>query len=110
MVTEFENRDDHGQALSKTLRAERRTYFFDVKSTKSEQTYLTITESKRRFDNQTGNFFYEKHKIFLYEEDMEDFSNTLSEIVQIIKTQKSEIKTTPADEITLNTGNLLEES
>lgn len=62
---------------SKSLRAGNRTYFFDVKSTKSEDLYLTITESKRRFNNDNGKFFYEKHKLFLYPEDFASFQDNL---------------------------------
>lgn len=63
---------------SKSLRAGNRTYFFDVKSTKSNDLYLTITESKRRFNNDNGKFFYEKHKLFLYPEDFGSFTEQLS--------------------------------
>ncbi len=69
---------------SNSLRAGNRTYFFDVKSTKSEDLYLTITESKRRFNNDNGKFFYEKHKLFLYPEDFESFSGYLSETLEKI--------------------------
>lgn len=62
---------------SNSLRAGNRTYFFDVKSTKSDDLYLTITESKRRFNNDNGKFFYEKHKLFLYPEDFSSFSEQL---------------------------------
>ena len=64
---------------SKSLRAGNRTYFFDVKSTKSDDLYLTVTESKRRFNNDNGKFFYEKHKLFLYPEDFSAFKNNLEE-------------------------------
>lgn len=63
--------------FSKSLRAGNRTYFFDVKSTKSDDLYLTITESKRRFNNDNGKFFYEKHKLFLYPEDFSSFQDNL---------------------------------
>ena len=62
---------------SKSLRAGNRTYFFDVKSTKSDDLYLTVTESKRRFNNDNGKFFYEKHKLFLYPEDFGAFQENL---------------------------------
>ena len=61
------------ELYSKAVRAGKRTYFFDVKATKSGDKYLTITESKRRFDNDSGKFSYEKHKIFLFKEDFEKF-------------------------------------
>ena len=58
---------------SKPVRAGKRTYFFDVKATKGNDYYLTITESKRRIEKD-GRFAYDKHKIFLYKEDFEKFS------------------------------------
>jgi hypothetical protein len=77
----FEREDIH----SKAVRAGKRTYFFDVKATKRNDYYLTITESKKRF-NKDGRFFYEKHKIFLYKEDFEKFTEGLAEVVDFIKT------------------------
>ena len=69
---------------SKPVRAGKRTYFFDVKSTKGNNDfYLTITESKRRTERD-GSFVYDKHKIFLYKEDFEKFSEGLQEAVQYI--------------------------
>ncbi len=68
---------------SKVVRAGKRTYFFDVKSTRNEEFYLTITESKKRFED-NGNFHYEKHKIFLYKEDFEKFADCLQEIISYI--------------------------
>ena len=70
--------------FSKPVRAGKRTYFFDVKSTKGNDYYLTITESKRRVDKD-GRFSYEKHKIFLYKEDFEKFAEGLEEVVKYIK-------------------------
>ena len=65
------------EIFSEIVRAGKRTYFFDVKATRAGQQYLTITESKRRFDNNSGKYFYEKHKLFLYKEDFEKFTNGL---------------------------------
>src|SRR5680860_568594 len=74
---------------SKVIRAGKRTYFFDVKSTRNNEFYLTITESKKRyFDN--GKFQYEKHKIFLYKEDFEKFSESLGEIINYIYEKQPE--------------------
>jgi len=70
--------------MSKVIRAGKRTYFFDVKSTRNKELYLIITESKKRVEND-GNFTYEKHKIFLYQEDFEHFSETLKEIHEFIE-------------------------
>jgi hypothetical protein len=71
------------EIYSKRVRAGKRTYFFDVKSTKSEKDfYITITESKR-----VGEEEYEKHKIFLYKEDFEKFHDALNESVDFVKAQ-----------------------
>ena len=73
--------------FSKPVRAGKRTYFFDVKTTKGRKDYyLTITESKRR-NNPDGTFTFDKHKIFLYKEDFEKFSEGLSEVVDYIKNE-----------------------
>jgi len=69
---------------SKPVRAGKRTYFFDVKATKGNDYYLTITESKRRVERD-GRFSYDKHKIFLYKEDFEKFSEGLQEVIDYIK-------------------------
>lgn len=74
------------ELFSKAVRAGKRTYFFDVKATRAGENYLTITESKKRFDQQTGKFFYEKHKLFLYQEDFQKFSTALSQSFEYIKT------------------------
>jgi len=66
------------------VRAGRRTYFFDVKATRKNEYYLTVTESKKRF-NKEGDFFYEKHKIFLYKEDFDKFSDALVSTLDFIK-------------------------
>ena len=80
-----ESRDNgKGELYSKRVRAGKRTYFFDIKSTRSEDYYLTITESKRRFKDE--GYFYEKHKIFLYKEDFTKFVEALNEAVQHVKT------------------------
>ena len=69
---------------SRPVRAGKRTYFFDVKATKNNDYYLTITESKRKVEKD-GRFSYDKHKIFLYKEDFEKFAAGLQEVVQFIK-------------------------
>ncbi len=76
------------EIFSRTVRAGKRTYFFDVKATRSNEYYLTITESKRRFNNDQGKFFYEKHKLFLYKEDFEKFANGLNDVIEFIQTGK----------------------
>ena len=76
------NGDD---VYSKPVRAGKRTYFFDVKSTKGNSDYfLTITESKRR-QTPDGNFVYDKHKIYLYKEDFEKFRRSLNEVLDYIR-------------------------
>jgi hypothetical protein len=71
------------EIYSKAVRAGKRTYFFDVKSTRRDELYLTITESKKRFE-QDGNFHFEKHKIFLYKEDFDKFAEGLQEVITFI--------------------------
>jgi len=76
----------HEELFSRAIRAGKRTYFFDVKATRQDEQYLTITESKRRFSNEQGKFFYEKHKLFLYREDFEKFMKGLTDSIQFIET------------------------
>ena len=71
--------------FSKPVRAGKRTYFFDVKTTKGNDYYLTITESKRKVEKD-GSFAYDKHKIFLYKEDFDKFSEGLQEVIDYIRT------------------------
>lgn len=73
-------RSDKEEVFTKVVRAGKRTYFFDVKSTRHEDLYLTITESKKRLGKE-GKMFYEKHKIFLYKEDFEKFTEGLREAI-----------------------------
>ena len=82
----MEKFEKNNEVLSRAVRAGKRTYFFDVKATKSEEKYLTITESKRRFNPDTGLFSYEKHKLFLYKEDFDKFQNALAGILNFIET------------------------
>jgi len=72
------------EIYSKAVRAGKRTYFFDVKSTRKDEYYLTITESKKRYE-QDGKFHFEKHKIFLYKEDFEKFIDGINEVVDYIE-------------------------
>src|SRR3954471_20535568 len=75
-----ENNNHREEIFSKKVRAGHRTYFFDVKTTKSNDYYLTITESKRR-NGDDGSPFYEKHKIFLYHEDFQNFLDAYNETI-----------------------------
>ena len=81
----YENNDKKMESIySKRIRAgKRRTYFFDVRATRGNDYYLTITESRKRF-NDNG---YDRHKIFLYKEDFNKFIKALNEAVDYVKTQ-----------------------
>ena len=73
------------EIFSTKVKAGKRTYFFDVKATRSNDYYLTITESKKRFKE--DGFTYEKHKIFLYKEDFNKFVEALNSTVNHVKTE-----------------------
>lgn len=90
MLEEMENKQ-RDELYSKAVRAGKRTYFFDVKETKSGETYLTITESKKRFNQDQGKFFYEKHKLFLYKEDFEKFTTALGKTLHFIETGETPV-------------------
>ncbi len=77
------------EIFSKVLRAGRRTYFFDVRSTKAGDYYLTITESKK-FTNDDGSFHYKKHKIYLYKEDFVAFTDIMAEMTSYVIDEKGE--------------------
>ncbi|MET6990120.1 PUR family DNA/RNA-binding protein [Sediminicola arcticus] len=78
---------DQEEIYSKVLRAGRRTYFFDVRSTKAGDYYLTVTESKK-FTHDDGSFHYKKHKIYLYKEDFTAFKEILDEMMAYIVDEK----------------------
>lgn len=77
------NNNDREEIFSKKIRAGKRTYFFDVKATRGNDYYITITESKKRQDNG----MYVKHKIFLYKEDFNKFMDALNETVDHVKSE-----------------------
>jgi hypothetical protein len=79
------------EIFTKVVRAGKRTYFFDVKATRKDDYYLTITESKKRLGKE-GKVFYEKHKIFLYKEDFEKFADGLKDAVTYIGNGKDEFR------------------
>jgi hypothetical protein len=84
------NEKDHleqEEIFSQVLRAGRRTYFFDVRATKAEDYYLTITESKK-FTHDDGSFHYKKHKIYLYKEDFSEFNEMLKAATDYILEEK----------------------
>lgn len=75
------------EIFSKAVRAGKRTYFFDVKATRRNEYYLTLTESKKRFSKE-GQAFFEKHKIFLYREDFDKFLDGLKEVLDFIQREQ----------------------
>jgi hypothetical protein len=77
------------EIFSKVLRAGRRTYFFDVRSTKADDYYITITESKK-FTEEDGSFHFKKHKIYLYKEDFTAFAEILEEMTSYVLNNKGE--------------------
>jgi hypothetical protein len=85
------------EIFSKAVRAGKRTYFFDVKATRNDEYYLTITESKKRYE-QDGKFHFEKHKIFLYKEDFGKFIDGINEVVDYIEERQPFDDQTGADQ------------
>ncbi|MBD3583934.1 PUR family DNA/RNA-binding protein [Flavobacterium selenitireducens] len=77
------------EIFSKVLRAGRRTYFFDVRATRAEDYYITITESKK-FTEDDGSFHFKKHKIYLYKEDFAAFNEILNDMTNYVLSQKGE--------------------
>lgn len=82
-------RVEQEEIFSQVLRAGRRTYFFDVRSTKADDYYLTITESKK-FTHDDGSFHYQKHKIYLYKEDFAEFNDMLKAATDYIVNEKGQ--------------------
>ena len=79
----MEEHKESNEVYSKRVKAGKRTYFFDVKATRANDYYLTITESRKKFKE--DGHFYEKHKIFLYKEDLNKFIRALNETIEHIK-------------------------
>lgn len=85
-----ENEQEYGGELySNIVRAGRRTYFFDVKATRGDDYFITITESLRK-QNRDGSVYYDKHKVFLYKEDFDKFVDGLENVIGYIKEHKPE--------------------
>ncbi len=84
-----ENEDYGDQILTKAVKAGRRTYFFDVRATRADDYFLTITES-RKMTAADGSNSYDRHKIFLYKEDFAKFEEALGEVVEFIRRTKPE--------------------
>jgi len=88
-MAERAERVEQEEIFSQVLRAGRRTYFFDVRATKADDYYLTVTESKK-FTHDDGTFHYQKHKIYLYKEDFSDFHEMLSKATNYIIKEKGD--------------------
>ncbi|MFW6218751.1 MAG: DUF3276 family protein [Bacteroidota bacterium] len=86
---ESTEKKERQEIFSRAVRAGKRTYFFDVKATRKDDYYLTITESKKRY-NRDGKYFYEKHKVFLYKEDFDKFLEGLTSSIDFIKENNPE--------------------
>lgn len=84
-----EKLNKRGDVYSKPVRAGKRTYFFDVKHTRGNDYYITITESKRRIDSK-GKFVYDKHQLFIYKEDFETFAEGLQDVFAFIRSEKGD--------------------
>ena len=82
-------KNEREEIHSKVLRAGRRTYFFDVRSTRADDYYLTITESKKHTSD-SGHHYYKKHKIYLYKEDFDKFKDLLDDVTNFIIDRKGE--------------------
>ena len=105
---EYNEQSDREEIFSRPVRAGKRTYFLDVKSTRGDDLYLTITESKKRFKDD-GTFFFEKHKIFLYKEDFEKFTEGLNDAIQFIMDNNGGVTSSPRPEISATTATSSEE-
>lgn len=81
----MEERREQPVVYSKTLKAGKRTYFFDVKETIGGEYYLSLTESKKVFDKEDGNFYFKKRSVFLYKENMMEFKDNLDDIISFIE-------------------------
>jgi len=103
-VNGSEEKNLKDEIFTKVVRAGKRTYFFDVKATRKEDYYLTITESKKRLGKE-GKIFYEKHKIFLYKEDFEKFTEGLRDAVDYIGNGKDEVRATGNAVVNEGAGN-----
>lgn len=79
------------EIFSRRVPAGKRTYFFDVKATRGNELYMTVTESKKRFRDD-GTYFYDKHKIFLYQEDFEKFLQGINEAMDYISANKGDVE------------------
>jgi hypothetical protein len=88
VINGHDEKETKEEIFTRVVRAGKRTYFFDVKATRKDDFYLTITESKKRLGKE-GKVFYEKHKIFLYKEDFDKFAEGLTDVVNFIDSSRS---------------------
>ena len=95
-MSDTENRNNRDVVFSKRIKAGKRVYFFDVKSTRGNDLYLTITESKRRPGESDDRPIFEKHKLFIYREDFDKFSDGFREALDYIRQNPTQ-RTTPAE-------------
>lgn len=95
-LTEDKFRDN---IFTSSVKAGKRTYYFDVKETKNGERYITVTERKRRY-NEDGSYKVEKHKIFLYKEDFDKFADALDDVIEFIESGKLPEKKNEGDENT----------
>jgi len=95
-MTEFDNPHSREAHFSKRVRAGKRTYYFDVKATRGNDYYLTITESKRKPGESEDRPFFEKHKLFLYKEDFDKFTEGFHEALDFIRQKRDGEETTYA--------------
>ena len=88
-MNDFDQSQPREAFYSKRIRAGKRTYYFDVKATRANDYYLTITESKKKPGESDDRPFFEKHKLFLYKEDFEKFTEGLMDSLQFIRDKRS---------------------
>lgn len=88
---EMNDQSENGIIYSKSLKAGKRTYFFDVRQSKNGEKYLVIAESKKKIDPQTGELQFEKHKVFLYQEDFSNFAEAFENTLHFIQTGETQL-------------------
>lgn len=105
LMNEYDNAQNRDTHFSKRIRAGKRTYYFDVKATRSNDYYITITESKRKPGESEDRPFFEKHKLFLYKEDFDKFTEGLHEALDFIREKRvSEGVSEPAHQEEYSSG------
>lgn len=94
--------------FTSVVKAGKRTYYFDVKETKNSERYITLTERKRRY-NDDGSFKVEKHKIFLYKEDFDKFADALDDVIEFVESGKFPEKNDEEEKNVINKVEEIEE-